>query len=598
MPSAKAARSSFTRALRKVRQYLRDTCGSYARPLSDLEIKPYGSFPNGWRIFVDIAGSQYELVMLLPKEFPYVRPTIVLVSPNRQLHWPLVHDVWPHVEDRGRLCLPRDPVVVDDPVMMIARSISAACNLVDMNSPQPDFAEFRREFVSYWNRSLRPKSKKIRSLVNPSGQSRKVHAWSGPDFDLIAESVSEIERWLMCQGISRPANGFPISSAIFAMLAEPPAPHEFPDNAIFCRNWLRSTAPSALSIIESMLPKQKDIIVLLAAQTATGVGLGGVTMSGARNPRVRGYAKGTAPRNLVLDAWFANASFGRVQVDRFNGSWVHGRENNNQFALLREKKVTILGCGAVGSGIAVRLAQAGIGTITLVDPERLEAANVGRHALGIGVVGAPKASALASHLRFRFPHALIVRDVFSRWEDLVGEIWDQVCAGDLIVSAMGDWGAEGPLNEWHVASKCRPPIIYAWVEEFAAASHALLVANENSCLKCLISKDGKAVSPETDWEDVDPIVPEPACGGEFQPFGPVDLSYAEAIASELCIDYLLGTQVENCVGTYSTSTDRLARMGGTWSESHMRRRPAGFSGSFMERKPALRNPACTVCGPK
>ena len=65
-------------------------------------------------------------------------------------------------------------------------------------------------------------------------------------------------------------------------------------------------------------------------------------------------------------------------------------------------KIVIVGCGALGSGVARLLAQAGVEHISLVDPEsRME--NIRRHELGARVVGHGKAQALAGTIRADLP---------------------------------------------------------------------------------------------------------------------------------------------------------------------------------------------------
>lgn len=69
-----------------------------------------------------------------------------------------------------------------------------------------------------------------------------------------------------------------------------------------------------------------------------------------------------------------------------------------ELALLGEKHVLLVGCGALGSVIADNLARAGIGTITLVDADVLDAGNLVRHALDISAVGIAKSVGLARHV--------------------------------------------------------------------------------------------------------------------------------------------------------------------------------------------------------
>ena len=66
-------------------------------------------------------------------------------------------------------------------------------------------------------------------------------------------------------------------------------------------------------------------------------------------------------------------------------------------------KIVIVGCGALGSGVARLLAQAGVEHISLVDPENLGWENIRRHELGARVVGHGKAQALAGTIRADLP---------------------------------------------------------------------------------------------------------------------------------------------------------------------------------------------------
>src|SRR5436305_12029129 len=73
------------------------------------------------------------------------------------------------------------------------------------------------------------------------------------------------------------------------------------------------------------------------------------------------------------------------------------------FVPLTDARVLVLGCGSVGGLGAWALASAGVGTLVLVDRDRLEPKNLRRHVCGSGELGAPKAGAVARFLRDRFP---------------------------------------------------------------------------------------------------------------------------------------------------------------------------------------------------
>src|SRR5437870_11572495 len=57
---------------------------------------------------------------------------------------------------------------------------------------------------------------------------------------------------------------------------------------------------------------------------------------------------------------------------------------------LKDKHVAIIGLGSGGSAVADMLARAGVGRLTLVDPDILTEDNLKRHVLDASAVGKPK----------------------------------------------------------------------------------------------------------------------------------------------------------------------------------------------------------------
>lgn len=71
--------------------------------------------------------------------------------------------------------------------------------------------------------------------------------------------------------------------------------------------------------------------------------------------------------------------------------------------LLFQRSAVLFGAGAIGSHVALCLAGAGLGKLTLVDGDRLRPGNVVRHALGRRFVGENKARAMKEELTSRSP---------------------------------------------------------------------------------------------------------------------------------------------------------------------------------------------------
>lgn len=283
---------------------------------------------------------------------------------------------------------------------------------------------------------------------------------------------------------------------------------------------------------------------------------------------------------------------------RADHDWIHGRGKDENQKTLKNSKVVILGCGALGSHVAVRLAQAGVGRMILVDPEILETANVGRHALGLKDIQDFKSVSLAAELCRRFPHEKFIPHR-GTWESFLGKHGDEMRNADLIVSAIGEWSGEGSLNEWQVSEDSAPPILYGWMEPCAAVAHALLVKKTKGCLRCILTEQGEMREPDSiGWPNESGLDSEPACGSIFQPYGPVDVAFAEALVADLSIAALLGDQKDSIHKTHATSEARIQKLGGKWSDTHKKFRPDGFTGSFQYERSLGKDPQCPICSKK
>ena len=77
----------------------------------------------------------------------------------------------------------------------------------------------------------------------------------------------------------------------------------------------------------------------------------------------------------------------------------------------------VIGLGSGGSVIADQLARAGVGRLVVIDRDRLEVANVGRHLCDLTDLGRRKTDAVADRLRARNPNVCIEKHDFDILED-------------------------------------------------------------------------------------------------------------------------------------------------------------------------------------
>ena len=102
---------------------------------------------------------------------------------------------------------------------------------------------------------------------------------------------------------------------------------------------------------------------------------------------------------------------------------------------LHQKRVVVFGLGAVGSHLAYRLAEAGLGFMRLIDDDTLRPSNVIRHALGRWAIGSQKAIAARGNLETRAPWTRVEAVAESPWDPQ--RIRELVADADCVVDTTG-----------------------------------------------------------------------------------------------------------------------------------------------------------------
>lgn len=113
----------------------------------------------------------------------------------------------------------------------------------------------------------------------------------------------------------------------------------------------------------------------------------------------------------------------------------HARELSLLPELCPEPRTLLVGCGALGSKIALHLARAGMTRYRLIDHRQLGAHNMVRHGLLASRIGQNKAVALAEEIRDLFPHERGDVNVLAMPRDLL----DVLSGDDRKVIADYDW---------------------------------------------------------------------------------------------------------------------------------------------------------------
>lgn len=146
---------------------------------------------------------------------------------------------------------------------------------------------------------------------------------------------------------------------------------------------------------------------------------------------------------------------------------------------LGRSRVLIVGVGGLGCPASLVLARAGVGALTLMDPDRVDPTNLHRQLWhGSEDVGRPKVESAAEKLKARFPEtSLQVRAEAVTPENVDGLF----AAHDLVID--GSDGVEAKFLFSDAAVRTGVPLVYGGV--LRMHGQAMVVRRGGPCLRCL-----------------------------------------------------------------------------------------------------------------
>lgn len=264
-----------------------------------------------------------------------------------------------------------------------------------------------------------------------------------------------------------------------------------------------------------------------------------------------------------------------LMVQRVDPAWTCGRDQHPEVAWRQTKRVLVLGAGALGSQLVDQLARAGIGVVHVIDPDRMEAPNLGRHLLGFDALGHLKAAWLASHIGTLLPSCQV------EYSECCAVTW-LAKHGLSDIDCVLDLTGEPEVRYQLDAARQNHPVdtLIGWMEPFVAAAHACLLPAGSLWSKS--DTDPLHACQAFDWPD-DVLQREPGCSSRFQSYTAAEAMHAVALIATAALDLL--------DGMISTPTIRSWVRGEVYIQSHAstacRRQwaelPAGLDGAQMTR---------------
>jgi hypothetical protein len=521
---------------------------AYVGPDHELLLQPRPSLAPAsftYTLPVDHLGVARRLEVEFPSAFPRAELR-VKIEPSAWLQWP-------HVFKDG-MCLfgGRQRPFTGSPEDVVTQTLSRVHQLLGLVLPASDpelrQREFESEIASYWIRQATKASQQLVLLARPS-EAQTMFALTD-SLGLISSGVSTV--WLASKPELIEAQQERMSgqrhrardlaaSAFYVPLTSLPS-IQLP-RASALHDWLSGHVDaSALGPLEAWLrasarfPVRWLVLDLPGADGARRCCVFVLRATGLRSEQRITYGLRANRAARPHSVGSSQETIGWATVHVLDRASVHGRDRSADKDAIARSRVLLVGTGTLGGAVAVNLARAGIGRLTLVDPETLADVNLGRHVLGVESLGRYKAAALRARLRRDLPGVDVVAYATSI-EHLLDNEQALLNDHDLVLVTTADWGSESLL--WQLKGfDAGWSMLQAWSEPHGHVGHALAAPAGPFDARPLFTAAGRFRHRFSEWPDQG-IVTELACGDSFVPSGPVALARIATMISQLTLEMLI-----------------------------------------------------------
>lgn len=466
------------------------------------------------------------------------------------LSYPLIHvleglakfpTLRPHLDPDGDLCyFAPGSVILDryDPAMAIAQCLDQAQAVLEkiLGDEAYRAQDVQNEFLVHWARQEPPALELVLASTARGATSAAISflGEGSGKFAVVANTATEAAKAVEAIGF-RPnqIQGPGAKCWLFHADKRPPAPQHFPGTVSELFDWLREWDRKLYNGVQLLLGREVAYMyqaLPIAVETPLGwIGFS-LNMSGV------GKRKPLESKQHLHGRGGAEPIY-RLAITDISPQFVHSR--NLSFRDLSGKRVTLVGCGAIGSYLAAALvrlgAGAGGGLLRLVDMDQIGPENLGRHYLGYDSLYKSKAPRLREEMLRQFPLAQI-ESVDKSVVDCPAPF-----AGDLLIDATGEEAVSEYLNDLWLHGSQKTPVIYVWIKGNGECVQCLWVDKAKlACFRCL-----KLVDAQTYRQERFPVLkraPERKVLGchSFTPYAVSAPMQAAALAADIISDWLKG----------------------------------------------------------
>ena len=449
-------------------------------------------------------------------------------------------------------------------------------------------AEFRREITSYWSRQQGLSLQNLILLDRPQAAS-KLYALSDPRQTLpsgqetvwLASDMASLKRHCRRTIGRSPRVRAPEAPGFYAKLRSYPdlrlpapellltwlLPHLATNDRTQLVVWFNERGSLSNRWIALELPGDASAPIYCLNVRTCGPHLDRGSRFYLRSARRRPAVTVNHPPVLIR----------ATTLDVLDRTEILSRDLSGMTQKIEGARVVCVGVGSLGSTVALQLARSGVGHLTLIDPDHLVSANLGRHMLGADDLGLPKAEALQVKIRKDLPTTEVT--AFSTFAEVVmyknPEVFDKA---DLVVVTTADWHSEVAL--WGVKSNGTSwGLLQAWSEPHTQVGHVLIAPSGAFDARGLFTDNGDFKYKFTEWPEGG-VVALPACGESFIPGGSLGMVNIASMVSQAALRVLNGNIGSPTWVSSINRSDDVVTLGGNYLGPEL---PVGMQQAQLER---------------
>lgn len=177
----------------------------------------------------------------------------------------------------------------------------------------------------------------------------------------------------------------------------------------------------------------------------------------------------------------AGLGFTEDQVQRYSRHIILPNIGGAGQRKLLDSKVLVIGAGGLGSPVLLYLAAAGIGTIGIVDFDRVDTSNLQRQILHTDAdIDRPKVTSALDHLRALNPTIELVGHETILNADNVMEIMEPY---DVVIDGTDNFPVRYLVND--ATQFLGKPLVYGSIYQFEGQATVFMPGQEAPCYRCL-----------------------------------------------------------------------------------------------------------------